>query len=101
MKFFIAFSLVIGLMFGLSWVLKKTGLATTPLMPGAKRRLKVVEHLAIDSRRRLVLVRRDGVEHLILLGQNQDCVIENNITPPAETLLAVTGADQAEQEKAA
>ena len=38
--------------------------------------------LNVDGKRRLVLVRRDKVEHLILLGATSELVIENNITPP-------------------
>ena len=47
------------------------------------RRLKVVEVTALDPRRRLVLVRRDTTEHLLLLAPNRDLVIETGIVPPA------------------
>lgn len=43
-------------------------------------RLGILEETEIDARRRLLLIRRDNVEHLILLGQNGDIVIEQNIT---------------------
>jgi hypothetical protein len=43
------------------------------------RRLDVVEHAAVDNRRRLVLVRRDNVEHLIMTGGPVDVVIETGI----------------------
>ena len=46
-------------------------------------RLQVVETRGIDARRRLVLVRRDGVEHLILLGASTETVVETGIVPPA------------------
>lgn len=46
-------------------------------------RLGVSEHAMVDSRRRLVLVRRDDVEHLILTGGPVDVVIETGIKPPA------------------
>ena len=46
----------------------------------AERRLDVVEQSSIDGRRRLVLVRRDNVEHLIMTGGPVDLVIETNIT---------------------
>ena len=46
---------------------------------GRTARLGVVEALPIDSRRRLVLVRRDGVEHLLLLGANGETVVERGI----------------------
>ncbi|MQT13876.1 flagellar biosynthetic protein FliO [Segnochrobactrum spirostomi] len=39
-------------------------------------RLELMETLPIDNRRRLVLVRRDGVEHLILVGGVTDVVVE-------------------------
>jgi flagellar protein FliO/FliZ len=47
--------------------------------PGPERRLAVVEQAALDSRRRLVLLRRDGVEHLIMTGGPVDVVIETGI----------------------
>lgn len=46
----------------------------------AAPRLTVTDAAAIDSQRRLVLVRRDDVEHLILIGGPSDIVIEQNIT---------------------
>lgn len=48
-----------------------------------ERRLEVVDHASVDSRRKLVLIRRDGVEHLLMTGGPVDVVIETGITPPA------------------
>lgn len=45
----------------------------------AERRLDVVEQSSVDGRRRLVLIRRDNVEHLIMTGGPVDLVIETNI----------------------
>jgi hypothetical protein len=42
-------------------------------------RLGISEYHEIDKDRRLVLVRRDGVEHLLLIGGAQDLVVETNI----------------------
>ena len=42
-------------------------------------RLDIVEQVSIDSRRRLVLVRRDDVEHLVMTGGPADVVIETGI----------------------
>src|SRR3954464_4285801 len=42
-------------------------------------RLGVSEYHEIDKTRRLVLVRRDGVEHLLLIGGQNDVVIETRI----------------------
>jgi hypothetical protein len=44
-----------------------------------QQRLAVMDATAVDSRRRLVLVRRDEVEHLILIGGPTDVVVEQNI----------------------
>jgi hypothetical protein len=46
------------------------------------KRVGLVEAAMIDSRRRLLLVRRDGVEHLILTGGPVDVVVETGIVPP-------------------
>lgn len=53
--------------------------------PTPDRRLDVVEHAAVDNRRRLVLVRRDNVEHLIMTGGPVDVVIETGIVQRAVT----------------
>lgn len=45
----------------------------------ARKRLEVVESLPLDIKRRLVIVRCDGREHLLLLGLNQDMLIASNI----------------------
>jgi flagellar protein FliO/FliZ len=42
-------------------------------------RLGVVEQATVDARRRLVLIRRDGVEHLIMTGGPVDVLIETGI----------------------
>lgn len=42
-------------------------------------RLAVVDATAVDAQRRLVLVRRDNVEHLILIGGPNDITIEPGI----------------------
>jgi hypothetical protein len=47
----------------------------------AQPRLAVLDAAPVDSHRRLVLVRRDDVEHLLLIGGNTDIVIEPGIRP--------------------
>lgn len=55
--------------------------AFSPRVSGGRRgqRLGISEYYEVDKDRRLVIVRRDGVEHLILIGGPQDMVIEANI----------------------
>lgn len=50
-------------------------------MTGRERakRLSVIDAAVVDSRRRVVLIRRDNVEHLVLIGGPTDVVIESRI----------------------
>lgn len=43
--------------------------------PQAPRRLKITESLMLDPRRRLVIVRCDGREHVLLLSPAGDVVV--------------------------
>src|SRR6201998_1487580 len=56
---------------------------------GRMPRLAVIDAAAVDGRRRLVLVRRDNVEHLLMIGGPTDIVVEPNIvraTPSRDQL---------------
>jgi hypothetical protein len=44
-----------------------------------KTRLAVMDATAVDSHRRLILVRRDDIEHLLLIGGPTDVVVERDI----------------------
>jgi flagellar protein FliO/FliZ len=46
---------------------------------GRQPRLAVIDSAAVDGRRRLLLIRRDNVEHLIMIGGPTDVVVEQNI----------------------
>ncbi len=61
------------------WVLKVLFNASANLGRTRGRRVNVVDSVAIDARRRLLIVRRDNVEHLILTGGSHDLLIEANI----------------------
>jgi len=50
--------------------------------PRPPKRLEVVDQANVDGRRKLLLIRRDGVEHLIMTGGPVDVVIETGIQPP-------------------
>jgi hypothetical protein len=59
--------------------------------PRPERRLDIMEQTSLDSRRRLVLIRRDDVEHLIMTGGPVDVVIETGIREKPST--AVSGVE--------
>lgn len=78
--FVLLFALVLLAVFVLFAVLRRLG-GGTFVAGGRNRvqRLAVIDAAAVDGRRRLVLVRRDDVEHLILIGGPTDVVVEQNI----------------------
>lgn len=78
LQFVLALLLVLGLIAILAWLLRRFGMGGA-LRPGTQRRVQVVETTAVGPRHRLVLVRRDRVEHLLLLGPQGDVVVERGI----------------------
>jgi flagellar protein FliO/FliZ len=84
-RFILALIVVLGLIFAVTWVMKRLGVGQNQLGAlGRKRRLRTVESTSIDGRHRLVLVRRDTVEHLVLLGPTTSQVIETGIAAPSD-----------------
>lgn len=83
LKFCAALVFVLALMGGLALTLKRLGLTQGGSAAPGKRRLKVVETLPLDARRRAMILRRDGTEHLVILGPNGETVVETRITPTA------------------
>lgn len=73
-----ALAATVGAIYLLAAVARRSGLAATA-RPG--RRLSVVETVALDPRRRLVLARCDGAEALLLVGGESDQVV-GWVTPP-------------------
>lgn len=72
---------VVALMGGLAIVMKKLGLSGHVQPQGKQKRLKMVEAIPLDGRRRLVLVQRDDVQHLVILGGSSETVVETGIAP--------------------
>jgi hypothetical protein len=75
-----ALAMVLGLLGGALWAVRRFDLR----LPGAvgagrSRRVELVERLALDGRRSVALIRRDGREHLILLGPEGPMLIEGGI----------------------
>ena len=49
------------------------------------RRIQMVERLPLDTRRSVALIRRDDIEHLVLIGPEGAVVIESGIQPHQST----------------
>ena len=80
-RFVLVLVFVLALIGLLTWLVRRFGLAGRMPTGGKQgRRLDVVEVAPLDSRHRLVLIRRDRTEHLVLLGTNADVVVESGIT---------------------
>jgi flagellar protein FliO/FliZ len=83
LRFVASLVFVVGLMLALLWALRRFGPAGMVVRPGTRRRLGVIESSALDGRRRLVLVRCDDTEHLLLIGGVSDLVVESRTVAPA------------------
>ena len=80
LTFFFAFVAGLALIGVAAWLVRR--FASNRLGANANRgrmpRLAVIDAAAVDGRRRLVLVRRDNIEHLLLIGGPTDIVVESN-----------------------
>src|SRR5476649_2144797 len=90
LTFLFAFIAVLALIGVAAWLVRR--FATNRLGANTNRgrmpRLAVIDAAAVDGRRRLVLVRRDNIEHLLMIGGPTDIVVEPNI------VRAMPGRDQ-------
>ncbi len=81
LRFAVAFVIVLALIGLTFWLIRRFGgtrIGTTAAR-GRQPRLAVIDAAPVDGRRRLVLIRRDNVEHLLLIGGPSDVVVEQNI----------------------
>src|SRR5262245_12133264 len=97
LTFIFAFVAVLALIGVAAWLVRR--FAGSRLGASTQRsrmpRLAVIDAAAVDGRRRLVLVRRDNVEHLLMIGGPTDIVVEPNI------VRASVGRDQLPQRSGA
>ncbi|WP_207456830.1 flagellar biosynthetic protein FliO [Azospirillum sp. SYSU D00513] len=91
-QFASALLFVIFLIMAVGWLLRRVGFGGMMGSNARQRRLGVVEVLALDAKRRLVLVRRDDQEHLILLGPVGDRVVESGVRAGFRTALGDASA---------
>ena len=115
-RFFFAFVIVLALIGGTAFLVRRFGgeRLGASSSRGRQPRLAVIDAAAVDGRRRLILIRRDNVEHLLMIGGPSDVVVEANIvraaapardaraaaTAPARSA-AARGADERRQYVAA
>jgi flagellar biogenesis protein FliO len=81
-----ALAIILILLAVFAWVLRKISGRTeySERNPrGRQPRLGIVDTFSLDRQRQLVIIRRDSVEHLLLLGGTNDLVVESNIVRAA------------------
>ncbi|WP_050752850.1 MULTISPECIES: flagellar biosynthetic protein FliO [unclassified Oceanicaulis] len=102
-RYFAALILVLGLLGGFAVLARRAG--WTGALPALdrwspqarKRRLSVTETLILDPRRKVVIVRVDDTEHVLLLGGEREQVLERG-PAPAEPVFEPVAPDHDEAE---
>jgi flagellar protein FliO/FliZ len=81
LRFVVAFLVVLGLIGAAAFLWRRFGggMLSSGGPHGRQPRLAVIDAASVDGRRRLVLIRRDNTEHLLMIGGPTDIVIEPNI----------------------
>jgi len=79
-RFILSLGFVLALMVATAFALRRFGLARLGIAGGGKR-LVVLETRLIDHRYKIVIVKCDEREHLLLLGPAGQSVIESNLPP--------------------
>lgn len=78
-RVFFALIAVLGLIGLVALAARKAGLISASGGLVRKRRLAIVETLAIDARRRVAIIKCDDKEHLVVLGANSETVLESGL----------------------
>ncbi len=82
LKYVLALVFVLALIGIFAMIARRAGFGLSTSVHGKRqRRLAIVESLNIDGKRKLVLLSRDNTEHLVLLGADNDLLIECAVTP--------------------
>ena len=73
LKFLFALLFVIGLIGGLALLAKRFGLGNRgPTSKSKTKRLSILETLPLDPKRRVMLIKCDDQEHMVLIGPNNE-----------------------------
>lgn len=86
LKFFAALVLVLSLMGGLAFILKRFGFGQSGMISPKNKRLKILEILPLDARRKAMIIQRDDTQHLVILGSSGETIVETDIKKPKDAL---------------
>jgi len=85
LRYFGALLLVLAMVGGAGLLARRFGVPGVT-KPTNIKRLAVVETLMVGPRQRLIIVRRDGVEHLVLSSPDGASIIESGIPAKSASL---------------
>ena len=99
-RYFAALIIVLGLLGGFAVIARRAG--WTGSLPGldrfiqspVERRLAISESLILDPRRRVVIVRSDDHEHVLLLGPERETLLETRPAKPEPVFEPVLPASE-------
>lgn len=79
-----ALGLVLGMLGSALWIVRRYDVKLPGRISGTgRKRVELVERLMVDGKRSVALIRRDGCEHLILIGPEGHATIETGIVAPS------------------
>jgi hypothetical protein len=97
LQFVVTAVVILGLIGIAYWLVRRySAVGLGRIGRGRVPRLAIMDAMSVDGRRRLVLVRRDNVEHLILIGGPTDVVVEQAIQRPRRPKVTAPGGDAGE-----
>lgn len=80
LQFLFALGVVTLLIYGIGWGMRRSGIEKRMVQKASPSgRLEVTDSLFIDPRTRLVIVKCDKTEHLLVLGQGEPVVVKESI----------------------
>lgn len=78
-----ALGMVLGMLAGALWTVRRYDIKLPGRVSGSgRKRVELVERLSVDAKRSVALIRRDGCEHLILMGPEGHITLETGIAAP-------------------
>lgn len=95
-----ALGMVLGMLAGALWAVKRYDIKLPGRVSGSgRKRVELVERLAVDAKRSVALIRRDGCEHLILMGPEGHVTLETGIAAPEPVAAPQPAAPAADFQK--
>jgi flagellar protein FliO/FliZ len=93
LRFVAALIFVLALIGAGAYAMRALGFVQTGVRRANDKRLSIVESMLLDARRRLVIVRRDNKEYLLLLSPTGETLVDANIDAVSIAPAEVSGSN--------